>query len=273
MEGTPMNNQSVKFNNLLNHLKKYDQLAVAFSGGTDSTLLLKASQLALNEKVLAVTVKTPYIPKWEIDEAISFTKQHNIKHKIFEYPFLIKLKDNPKDRCYWCKTNLFKFMLKEVQKENVNTLVDGTNLDDLSDYRPGIRALKELNIVSPFLDLSITKPEIRRFSLQLGLPTWEKPAYACLLTRIPYGQEIKNGELKRIEEAENYLRSLGFNGSRVRIHGSLARIEIIKDNLPAILSLEMFDKITSKLKETGFSYVTLDMEGYRMGSHNEALPE
>jgi pyridinium-3,5-biscarboxylic acid mononucleotide sulfurtransferase len=273
MKGTSMNNHSVKFNNLLNHLKTYEQIAVAFSGGTDSTLLLKASQLALNEKVLAITVKTPYIPDWEIEEAISFTRQHNIKHKILDFPFLIKLKENPKDRCYWCKSNLFKFMLKEVQKENVKTLMDGTNLDDLSDYRPGIKAIKELKIVSPFLDMSITKPEIRRFSLQLGLPTWEKPAYACLLTRIPYGQEIKNGELKRIEEAEKYLRSLGFNGSRVRIHGNLARIEIIKDNMPTILSTEMFNQVANTLKTIGFTYVTLDMEGYRMGSHNDAMPE
>jgi len=204
---------NVKFNNLLNHLKGYGNLAVAFSGEADSTLLLKAAQLALKENVLAITVKTPYIPALEIDEAITFTKQHNIRHKILDFPFLVKLKDNPKDRCYLCKLHLFNFMLKEAQKENIEILADGTNVDDLNDYRPGLKALKELQIKSPFLELNITKPEIRRISLQMGLPTWEKPAYACLLTRIPYGQEIKNGELKRIEEAENYLRNLGFQGT------------------------------------------------------------
>jgi pyridinium-3,5-biscarboxylic acid mononucleotide sulfurtransferase len=266
-----MDKNSVKFNNLLNHLKKYEHLAVAFSGGADSTLLLKASQLALNDKIIAITVKTPYIPAWEIEEATSFTKQHNIKHKIYDIPFLHKLKDNPKDRCYWCKTNLFKFMLSEAKKENITNLIDGTNVDDLSDYRPGLKALKELQIKSPFVDLNITKTEIRRFSLQLGLPTWEKPAYACLLTRIPYGQEIKNGELKRIEQAENYLRTLGFNGSRVRTHGNLARIEVMKENLHDILNAELFNQISTKLKEAGYTYVTLDMEGYRTGSHNESL--
>jgi len=266
-----MNHKSVKFNNLLNHLKKYEQLAVAFSGGVDSTLLLKASQLALNDNIIAFTVKTPYIPDWEIEEAIEFTKQNNIRHKVYDFPFLHQLKENPKDRCYWCKSHLFKFMLDESKKEKIKTLVDGTNVDDLSDYRPGLKALKELQITSPFVDLNITKTEIRRFSLQLGLPTWEKPAYACLLTRIPYGQEIKNGELKRIEKAEKYLRSLGFNGSRVRLHGNLARIEIMKENLNDILNTGLFDQISTKLKESGFTYVTLDMEGYRTGSHNESL--
>jgi uncharacterized protein len=266
-----MNDKSVKFNNLLHHLKNYKQVAVAFSGGVDSTLLLKVSQLALNDKVLAITVKTPYIPAWEIEEAATFTRQHKIKHKIFDFPFLHQLKENPKDRCYWCKTHLFKFMLSEARKDNVNTLLDGTNLDDLKDFRPGLRALKELDIKSPLLELRITKPEIRLFSQQLGLPTWEKPAYACLLTRVPYGQEIKNGELKRIEQAENYLRNLGFNGSRVRVHGSLARIEVMKEHLNMILNPELFHKIASILKEIGFTYVTLDMEGYRTGSHNESL--
>jgi len=266
-----MNEKSVKLNNLLNHLKSYKQVAVAFSGGVDSTLLLKLSQLALDDKVLAITVKTPYIPAWEIEEGATFTRQHKIKHKIFEFPFLHQLKENPKDRCYWCKNHLFKFMLAEIRKDNIDTLVDGTNVDDLKDFRPGLRALKELGIKSPFLELKVTKTEIRRFSQELELPTWEKPAYACLLTRIPYGQEIKNGELKRIEQAENYLRNIGFNGSRVRVHGNLARIEVMKEHLKTILEPELFHKIADILREIGFTYVTLDMEGYRTGSHNEAL--
>jgi pyridinium-3,5-biscarboxylic acid mononucleotide sulfurtransferase len=262
---------SVKFNNLLTYLKGLKRLAVAFSGGVDSTLLLKAAQLALQDNVLAISIKTPYIPSWEIEEAVAFTSQHGIRHKVFDFPFPQQLKENKKDRCYWCKTHLFAQMITLAQKEGFTNLADGTNYDDLQDYRPGLKALKELNIISPFLLLKITKQEIRLFSKQLELPTWEKPAYACLLTRIPYDQEIKNGELKRIEQAEIYLRNLGFFGSRVRVHGNLARIEIIRNDLASILHPDMFEKISKELRNIGFSYVTLDMEGYRTGSHNESL--
>lgn len=263
--------ESVKFNNLLSYLKSMDRVAVAFSGGVDSTLLIKACQMALKDNVLAISMKTPYIPAWEIEEAVYFARQHKIRHKLYDIPFLHQLKENRKDRCYWCKTHLFKHMLAEAQKEGFTTLLDGTNFDDLKDYRPGIQALKELQIKSPFLELRITKSEIRRYSQQLDLPTWEKPAYACLLTRIPYGQEVKNSELQRIEQAERYLRKLGFAGSRVRIHGNLARIEIQKTDFTNLLSKQLFEKISGELKEMGFDYVTLDMEGYRTGSHNLAL--
>lgn len=261
----------VKFNNLLSYLKGLEKVAIAFSGGVDSTLLVKTCQLALKEKVLAITMKTPYIPSWEIEEAVYFTREHNIRHKLFDIPFLHQIRDNRKDRCYWCKTHLFKHMLAEIHKEGFTTLLDGTNYDDLKDYRPGLQALKELQIKSPFLELQITKPEIRQFSKELKLPTWEKPAYACLLTRIPYGQEITNQELRQIEQAEKFLHMLGFAGARVRMHGNLARIEVLKENLPAILNKELFDKISIELKELGFTYVTLDMEGYRTGSLNESL--
>ncbi|MDP4208938.1 MAG: ATP-dependent sacrificial sulfur transferase LarE [Bacteroidota bacterium] len=260
-----------RFDILLNHLQGLKKVAVAFSGGVDSTLLLKAAQMALGNNVLAISIRTMYIPGWELEEAVNFSRQHGIRHKIFEMPFLHQIRNNPKNRCYWCKSNLFKYMQSEAQKEGFNTVIDGTNFDDLKDYRPGLQALKELNIQSPLLELKITKDEIREFSRNLNLPTANKPAYACLLTRFPYDEEIHNSDLRRVEKAEKYLRTLGFQGSRVRVHGTLARVEIPRHDLNSILNADLFHKVSRELSEIGFTYVTLDMEGYRTGSHNESL--
>jgi pyridinium-3,5-biscarboxylic acid mononucleotide sulfurtransferase len=263
--------ENAKYINLINYLKQYKSIAVAFSGGVDSTLLLTLAQKTLKEKSIGLTIRTPYIPNWEIQESIQFTSDKKINHKIIDFPFIQKLKTNPTDRCYWCKTHLFQKLQEETTKMGYEVLMDGTNFDDLSDYRPGLRALKELKIISPFVELQITKSEIRRFSQALGLPTSNKPAYACLLTRIPYGQEIFNGELKRIEQAEVYLMKQGFKGHRVRLHGNLARIELQKNELENVLQKDLFSQISVKFKEFGFTYVTIDLEGYRMGSLNESL--
>lgn len=260
-----------KFQQLLSYLKDLGHVAVAFSGGVDSTLLLKAASMALQDDVLAVSVKTPYIPEWELEEAIAFTKENNIRHRILQFEFKDQLRGNPKDRCYLCKTNLFRYMQDEIRMEGIPYLLDGTNFDDLGDYRPGLKALKELGIRSPLLELKITKAEIRQFSRELHLSTSDKPAYACLLTRIPYDEPVSDDLLVRIGKAETCLRTLGFMGSRVRTHGNLARIEIPWQSLPGVLNADLFRKITAELKSLGFGYVTLDMEGYRMGSHNESL--
>lgn len=260
-----------KYNNLRQYLKSLQKIAIAFSGGVDSSLLLYLSKQILKDNVVAYTFRTPYIPEWEIEEAINFANTHGVKHKIIELPLLAEIKENPKDRCYKCKTHLFKTLLNEAKNDGFYQIADGTNFDDLNDFRPGFRALKELKIISPFLEIRVTKAEIRRYAKHFSLPFWEKPAYACLLTRIPYGQEIKNGELKRIERAELFLQSLGFSGCRVRIHGNLARIEINKEKFGQLLNLKTIDQILEQLRSIGFTYVTLDLEGYRSGSHNEAL--
>lgn len=259
---------NVKYNNLIQYLKSFKKLAIAFSGGVDSTLLAYLAKEALHNNITAYTINTPYIPRWEIEEAENFAIKHAINHKVIEFPLLAEIKENPKDRCYICKRHLFTHMKQEAQNDGYTMLADGTNFDDTNDYRPGIKALKELGIVSPFLETGTTKAEIRRYSQQLNLPTWEKSAYACLLTRIPYGQVIKNGEFKRIEQAERFLFSLGFEGCRVRIHENLARIEIKPEHFEKMLNSGLFQRISAQLKEYGFSYVTLDMEGYKMGSFN-----
>lgn len=260
---------SVKYNNLIQHLKSFKNLAIAFSGGVDSSLLLYLAKRALGNDVMAFTVNTPYIPRWEIEEAENFAMKYGVLHKIIEFPFIAELKENPKDRCYICKKHLFTFLKQEAQKAGFEYLADGTNFDDTKDYRPGMIALKELGIASPFLETGTTKADIRKYSQQLELPTWEKPAYACLLTRLPYGQVIKNGELKRIEQAERFLFSLGFEGCRVRMHENMARIEIKQEHFGKMLNIALFQSIASQLKEMGFSFVTLDMEGYKMGSFNK----
>jgi uncharacterized protein len=266
-----MEEYGVKYNNLINYLKSMGKVAVAFSGGVDSSLLLKIAQNALGDNILAISIKTAYVPSWEIEEAVNFTRKHGISHRVYEFPFLNQLKDNPKDRCYTCKYYLFKSMLEQAANEGYSIVLDGTNADDIKDYRPGLQALIDLQIKSPFLELKYTKSEIRALSQKMGLPTWDKPAYACLLTRIPYDQEVTPALLRRIEQAEKFMHNLGFKDSRVRAHGNLARLEVARNDMEDLFTIDMFHRINVEFKALGFTYVTLDMEGYRMGSLNEAL--
>ncbi len=250
---------------------KYDKIAVAFSGGVDSTLLLEIAKRILPGNVLALTLKTPYIPKWEADESTAFCNSKNIPQIIIQSDLIPEIKSNPENRCYLCKHHLFSLLKKEAAAHGFSTVIDGTNNDDSGVYRPGLAALKELGIKSPFLELGITKAEIRKLSLDFGLPTAGKHSNSCLMTRFPYNYEIIPDELIRIEKAEAFLSSLGYEGCRVRSHGTLARIEIDKKRLAEFVISEENDKLAGYFHKLGFEFITVDLEGYRSGSYDKSL--
>lgn len=260
-----------KYNELIKYLKGLGKVVLAFSGGVDSTFLLKAGKEALGDNFKAVTVLSPYIPRWEIAEAEQLVKEIGVKHQIIEVPIIDSIKFNPENRCYLCKKAVFNMILSLAEDQGYNCVIDGTNFDDIGDYRPGLKALKELNIKSPLLECKITKADIRAFSKELGLKTWNKPAYACLLTRIPYGNELKTEDFRKIENAEKYMMSIGFRAVRVRCHGDLARVEVARQDRSKLFDEELLDTIAKNLKECGFKYVSLDMQGYRVGSFNETI--
>jgi pyridinium-3,5-biscarboxylic acid mononucleotide sulfurtransferase len=260
-----------KYNELIAYLKSLGKVVLAFSGGVDSTFLLRVAKEALGDNVKAVTIMSPYIPKWEIAEAKELVKELGVDHEIIEASIIDSIKYNPEDRCYLCKTAVFSMITAVAKEQGYNCVIDGTNFDDISDYRPGLRALKELEVKSPMLECKLTKAEIRGFSKELGLKTWDKPAYACLLTRIPYGDELKVEAFERIEKAERFMMSIGFRAVRVRCHGDLARVEVNRNDRSKLFDEEILDTIAEKIKECGFKYVTMDLQGYRVGSFNETI--
>ena len=262
-----------KYDALKNYIASLGSVAVAFSGGVDSTLLLKISHDVLGDKAVAVTAGASFVPSRELDEAKDFCKKNNIRQIIFHVneSSIPNFKANPKNRCYFCKLEIFKKILSLAAENNLAHVVEGSNVDDLGDFRPGLQALKELEIKSPLRAAELTKAEIRALSRELGLPTFDKPSYACLASRFVYGEEITPEKLKMVEEAEEFLRGLGFKQLRVRIHGLLARIEIMPEDFNRVLTQEIREKIYQALKNFGFSYVALDLKGYRSGSMNEAL--
>jgi len=260
-----------KYINLINCLRSMGKVILAFSGGVDSTFLLKAAKEALGDNIKAVTIQSPYIPKWEIEEAKQLVKQLGIAFEILEAPIIDEIRNNPENRCYLCKKAVFSQIKAIAEREGYPYVIDGTNFDDLGDYRPGLKALRELDIKSPLLECQLTKQEIRSLSKELGLSTWDKPPYACLLTRIPYGSELKEEDFDKIEKAEKYMMEKGFRAIRVRCHDNLARIEVDKKDRSKLFNEELLDEISGKLKEFGFKYVTLDLEGYRVGSFNATI--
>ena len=260
-----------KLDKLKDILKSLDSVVIAFSGGVDSTLLSKVAYEVLGDKSLAVTAKSETYTKSELEDAIELAKKIGIKHEVIETSELDipEFSHNPVDRCYYCKKELLT-KLKEFAKSNgFKNVVDGANVDDVGDYRPGMRAVAELNVRSPLKEAQLTKAEIRELSKHYGLPSWDKPSAACLASRFPYGTEITAERLDTVGDAEAFIKSFGIIQLRVRYHDQIARIEVSEKDMENLLKNR--DQIVKKLKEFGFSYVTMDLQGYRTGSMNEVL--
>ena len=255
------------YQRLLDWLKGLGSGAVAFSGGADSGLLLALARDACEGRLAALTLVAPYMARQEISEAVAFAAGLGVRHELIELPMPQSMEGNPPERCYFCKRALYEQLTAAAVRMGFKAVLDGTNLDDLKDYRPGLRAVRELGILTPLLDCAIAKADVRRISQALGLASWRKPTNACLLTRLPFGQRVTMSTLQRIEEAERVLLGQGFDWVRVRLHGGVARIEVARDQRSRLLAQS--DGVVAALKALGFRHVTLDLEGYRLGSMNE----
>ncbi len=261
-----------KLNKLKEYLKSLKKVAVAYSSGVDSTFLLRIAHDVLKEDVIAITARSYSFPKRELDEAKEFCKKEKIKHIIVDSEELDieGFKNNPVNRCYLCKKELFQKMIQIAKEQGIENIIEGSNIDDNNDYRPGQIAIKELNVKSPLKEAGLSKKEIRELSKKLGLNTADKQSFACLSSRFPYGEEITKEKLSMVDKAEQLLLDIGFHQLRVRIHGgNLARIEILEDEFEKLLKNR--EKIIKKFKEFGFKYVSMDIQGYRTGSMNETL--
>jgi uncharacterized protein len=262
-----------KLKKLQQILKSMESILVAYSGGVDSTFLLKIAKDTIGDKLLAVTATSPTYPKTEIQAAQSMAKTLKVKHKIIKTRELnsADFKKNPPNRCYFCKKELFSQLKSIAKQSGYRSITDGSNRDDEKDFRPGLKALRELGIRSPLREAGFSKNEIRQLSKKLGLPTFDKPSFACLASRFPYGQSIDIKKLRMVEKAEEYLHTLNFKQLRVRHHGLIARIEVEPRDIDRFQDHKVRQLVTKRFKKLGFTYITLDLQGYRSGSMNEPL--
>lgn len=266
---------SIKYKHrvLKDYLVSLGSVAVAFSGGVDSTLLLKVAHDVLVDKAIAVTASSVSFPVRELEGTKKFCIENNIKQIIIHSDELNipGFRNNPKNRCYLCKKDLFTHVLKIARENNIAYVAEGSNTDDIGDYRPGLKAVEELGIKSPLREAGFSKAEVRQLSWELGLPMWDKPSFACLASRFVYGEAITEKKLDMVGKAEELLIRLGFSQVRVRIHGDMARIEISPEDFSRIIQEDNRTEIYSTLTSLGFSYVSLDLKGYRTGSMNEVI--
>jgi uncharacterized protein len=264
-----------KHNRLEEILRRMGSALVAYSGGVDSALVLKVAHDVLRERAVAGTSISPTFPASQLEEAKRFAASLGIRHLFVDSDELRipGYSRNDPDRCYLCKNDLYARLAKLAEEEGLDRLADGTNRDDLSDYRPGLKAARERGVRSPLVEAGLGKDDVRAISKLLRLPTWDKPASACLSSRFPHGTQITRERLSQVEEAEEALRGLGFRQFRVRYHQEIARIELNPEEIPLILKPEVRQNLTEKIRACGFRYVTLDLEGYRRGSLHKDITD
>ena len=261
-----------KYQRLIKSISSLGSAAVAFSGGVDSSFLCYAAKAALGQKAIAITIVSPLLPRSEIASAEEVARLVGIEHILIKEEDLdAQVAANPKDRCYHCKKLEFGKILRAAKERGITAVLDGSNTDDMGDYRPGLKALEELRITSPLREAGMAKADIRELSRRFGLPTWDKPAFACLASRIPYGETIDKKKLARVEKAEEVLSAYGFRQLRVRLHGNIARIEVAPDERKLFFNEKTLDAISRDLKSCGFLYAAFELEGYTVGSLNQEI--